>query len=219
MPRFALVLFPMFAIFALVGRTAVGEQRDRRVFAAAARPVHRALRGLVLGRLSARPPSDRRPTLVTAAAPRRPPVRQVRHRRRVGFVVNLIVFTVLQQSCPTHARNPWSTPISRSRFWPAASRTTSSTALDVPARAPSGRKKALQFLSVSVIALVRRADRLRAGCSRFSATATRRWFVATVRRHLRELLRQQILDVSHTLNLSDARVVGRVSAAIAARSA
>ena len=81
MPRFALVLFPMFALFGAVGRAAERQQPDRGLLDAVARLVHRALRGLVLGRLSER-------TLVgTAARPtaRRAAVRQIRHRRRVGI--------------------------------------------------------------------------------------------------------------------------------------
>ncbi len=71
-----------------LGRTSVGQQRDPRVFAAAAGLVHRTLRRLVLGCVRASS---------TFRAPRGPPIRQVRNRRRLGYRRKLIVFTLLQR--------------------------------------------------------------------------------------------------------------------------
>ena len=96
MPRFALVLFPMFAILARWGERPWVNNVDPRILAAAARAVHRAVRGLVLGCLNA--------TLHAIAARRG--VRQFVKFGIVGasgFLVNLVVFTLLQRVVPNHA--------------------------------------------------------------------------------------------------------------------
>ena len=87
MPRFALVLFPMFALLALWGERHARQQRDRRLLAAAAGPLHRPLRGLVLGSVSAAADQNRpvAALLERLAQPaRRASIRQVRHRRPPG---------------------------------------------------------------------------------------------------------------------------------------
>ena len=151
MPRFALVLFPMFMVLAQWGE-AVGEQRDCRLLASAARVVYGALRRLVLGGVE-------QASLVRRLTRRRG-VRQFVKFGIVGasgIIVNLILVhdTPRTTQLPCLARRVLRQLHDRRRLelYPEP-------LVDVPFDRNPGAK-ATQFLTVSFLALAgRQPDRL-----------------------------------------------------------
>ena len=186
MPRFALVLFPMFAILARDGETTVGQQPDRRLLAAALWDCSPCSLQIGIGLLDS----------ISSIAGRRG-VRQFVKFGIVGasgFIVNLVVFTLLQRLDPLHNETLHYNVLYSisflaggvSNYWLNRIWTFRSTGHAV--------REGAQFLTVSVIALV---VGLVVSAARRAVPRPRPPHVVhrDRRRYLRQFLREQVLDV------------------------